>query len=323
VANLYPEVLQVVARTDGKLDTLQDLAGRRLCLGAAGGGTQRVAELVLGHYGVRQSDYEIVRFGFEEAIRALVAGEIDAAFFVAGLPTDALASVPRDGSIRFLSVDHGAALAARHAFLREGMIPRGMYAGNPSFPSRDIPTLVVNAALVTSDRMDDAIVHDLTAALFLETGVVIAEGHTRATDLNERFAQDRPPFPLHAGAYDFYHRREPPISADFSDFLGMLFSLLIPTLGMLWAAACWITQRKKDRIDEYYGQLHKFFEQAHAATEEAEATRIERDMIAMKDKAFRDLMAEKLRANDAFLIFQREFAFCFDYVLTKRRMLRK
>ena len=85
----------------------------------------------------------------------------------------------------------------------------------------------------------------------------------------------------------------------------------------------WVTQRKKDRIDGYYRKLHAFFERAHAAAEEPEMARIEREMIAMKDKAFQELMAEKLLANDAFLIFQREFSFCFEYVLAKRGMLRE
>ena len=323
IANLYAEVLQIVVRTDSGIASLQGLKGKAVGLGAEGGGTHRLAELVLNHYGLAPTAYAAKYMGFADAVKALRAGELDGAFFVAGLPTEALGSPGVDGTLRFLPVDHGAALAVCYPFLRTCTIPQGLYSCSPPSPRQDVPSVAVSAVLVAGDHLDTDLVHEVTAALFMETSRIVGEGHIRGADIDEQFAQQRPVFPLHEGAQDYYHRKEPPISADLSEFLGMLFSLLIPAAGMAWAAVVWLARRKKDRIDEYYRLLHGCFQRAHAARAEQDVAAIERELIALKDNAFRDVINEKLLANDAFLVFQREFAFCFDYLLARREAVQK
>lgn len=99
---LCNEEVHVLARAD--IAALGDLAGRRVSVGVADSGTFLTASLVLDFAEIAA---ERVTLGPKDSLEALLAGEIDAFFYVAGAPTS-LFEDPRITAAAFhlLPIEH-------------------------------------------------------------------------------------------------------------------------------------------------------------------------------------------------------------------------
>ena len=104
VASLYPEVLHLVCRTDAKINSLEDLVGHRIGVGASGSGTEQIATRLLQFVGVEPKPEPFWRGAFGEAIEGLKAGEIDAAFLLIGLGGDVVSDAMRDEQLKLAPI---------------------------------------------------------------------------------------------------------------------------------------------------------------------------------------------------------------------------
>lgn len=89
VAALYMEQVQVVSLKDS-IQSISDLKGKKVSVGAAGSGTYYNALDVLDAYGLSIKDIKPVYQSFGDSAESLKDGKIDAAFIVAGAPTAAI-----------------------------------------------------------------------------------------------------------------------------------------------------------------------------------------------------------------------------------------
>jgi TRAP transporter TAXI family solute receptor len=135
---LYPEEVHVLARAD--VATLADLAGKRVAVGVEDSGTFLTASLVLDFAEVAPA--ERVTIGPSDSLEALLKGDIDAFFYVAGAPT-ALFQDPRlsEGGYRLLPLDHPR-LAAVYQ-------PRTIPAGTYPWQADPVEAVAVKAVLMT------------------------------------------------------------------------------------------------------------------------------------------------------------------------------
>lgn len=137
---LYNEEVHVIARRD--VAALEDLAGRRVATGVAGSGTRLTADLILDLTQVEPA--ERVELGPEAALEALVAGEVDAFFYVVGAPAPLIADPRLDPASFHL-------LPLTEPVLTDVYSPTQIAAG--TYPLQDGPVdlVAVKAALVTFD----------------------------------------------------------------------------------------------------------------------------------------------------------------------------
>ncbi|MRX50040.1 TAXI family TRAP transporter solute-binding subunit [Paracoccus sp. S-4012] len=90
---LYDEEVHLLATSD--IDSLADLAGKRVAIGVENSGTYLTASLVLDLTGTEPAERRLI--SQIDALPALKAGEIDAFFYVAGAPTALFAEGDIDG----------------------------------------------------------------------------------------------------------------------------------------------------------------------------------------------------------------------------------
>ncbi|MDO5370081.1 TAXI family TRAP transporter solute-binding subunit [Paracoccus sp. (in: a-proteobacteria)] len=90
---LYDEEVHLLATSD--IDSLADLAGKRVAIGVENSGTFLTASLVLDLTGTEPAERRLISPA--DALPALKAGEIDAFFYVAGAPTALFAEGEIDG----------------------------------------------------------------------------------------------------------------------------------------------------------------------------------------------------------------------------------
>jgi uncharacterized protein len=170
IASLYYEPLWIAHRIDQPLARVAELAGRRVQIGPEGSGTRAVALTLLGANGVTADDAALGALPTGQAVDALLAGEQDALFMVAGVQSEALARLlAQEGrSIRLLDVTHHQAYARNFHFLSALVLPEGALDLGANLPDRDVHLLAPTAAL-----MGRAGLHDAFPALFIEAARAI------------------------------------------------------------------------------------------------------------------------------------------------------
>src|SRR5690606_24014925 len=201
IANLYPEVIQIVARADSGIRSVADLKGKRVAVGDAGSGTEANARQILAAAGITYNDITVRYLSFAEASNNLRDGHIDAAFVTAGIPTAAIQDVAAGRDIVLVSVgaDLAAALQEEYPFYIPVTVPGGTYSG----VNDDVPTVAVGAMLAVRAELSEDLVYNLTKALF-ENLPRLAQAHVRGGDVSLETAQDGMSLTLHPGAARYY-----------------------------------------------------------------------------------------------------------------------
>ena len=104
VAALYTEQVQIVT-TDPSLKTVEDLRGKRVCVGDVGSGTYFNAIDVFAAYDMTIDDVSPVYQSFGDSTESLKDGKIDAGFVVAGAPTTAVTDLATTKDTYLVSLD--------------------------------------------------------------------------------------------------------------------------------------------------------------------------------------------------------------------------
>lgn len=204
IAMLYPEPIQIVTLAGSGIAAVEDLAGRRVAIGARGSGTELNARQILAVHDLEDAVHPIL-LPFEDAAEALRNGYVDAAFVTAGVPTGAVANLTRlfghDIALVPIAPERAAALAERWPFYAPTTIPANTYRGL----DRDVATVAVHAMLVASDELPPETVTTLLANLFsLPTLSRLCTAHRRGCDITRAAALRGAPIALHPGAQAYY-----------------------------------------------------------------------------------------------------------------------
>jgi TRAP transporter TAXI family solute receptor len=205
IANLYPEHLHIITRRDGGINAVSDLRDKRVSLDEPGSGTLVDARIVLAAYGLTEQDIRPEYLKPELAIKLLVDNNLDAFFIVAGYPVSSLEGSETAGHIKLVPVHarERSKLVNQYNFLTEDSIPAEMYS-----QASDTPTVSVSAILVTSSRVEESLIYDITRALWNENSrLILDHGHMKGRSITLETALDGLGIPLHDGALRFYREQ--------------------------------------------------------------------------------------------------------------------
>ena len=98
IANLYPESIHLVARTDAGIASVADLKGKRVSLDEPGSGTLVDAKIILDAFGLSEADVTAEYLKPDQAADRMRDGAMDAFFFVGGAPAGAIAELASSGT---------------------------------------------------------------------------------------------------------------------------------------------------------------------------------------------------------------------------------
>ena len=100
VAALYTETCQVVVRADSDIQSIEDLHGRTVSIGAEESGSEQNARQILSAYGLNDKMVSMVNLNYEDAAAQLKAGRVDAIFMTVGAPSPVLTALAGECGIR-------------------------------------------------------------------------------------------------------------------------------------------------------------------------------------------------------------------------------
>ncbi len=201
LASLYANMVQIVTLEGSGIETLADLAGRRVSVGAPGSGTEVNALQILEANGITYDDIEEQRLNFNETADALANGDIDAGFWSVGAPTSSILNLATTQSIHVIELsaeEMDAAIEANPIFART-TLAGGTYSGVDG----DVAVVGVPNVLTVSSEMDEELAYEITKAMF-ENIADLQAVHPAANQTTIEFTLDATPVPLHPGAIRYY-----------------------------------------------------------------------------------------------------------------------
>lgn len=201
IASLYPEVIQIIVRSEVGIESIEDLKGKSVAVGAPGSGAEANASQILEFFGISYDEIEEDYLSFGEAASRLKDRQIDAAFLTAGIPTAAVMDVAATQDIKLLefSDQDVAALNKAYPYLTGVTVPAGTYNGL----DQAVQTVALQAILVAESNVDEEVVYNITKAIFENRDTLIAS-HDRAHDISLDTAQSGMTVDLHPGAQKYY-----------------------------------------------------------------------------------------------------------------------
>lgn len=203
IFSLHAEPVHLMARKQAKINQLQDLKQKRVNIGNPGSGQRALMDLVMQQAGWNKRTFKLAsELKSSEQAQALCDGNIDAAFWTAGVGNGSTQSATAACEINLVPMDDPVSLAvlAKNPALSKTIIPAGTYQGN----DKDIVSFGPRATLVTTAQMSDDMVYSLVKTIF--------ENFDSFKKLHPAFAQLEPKemvstglvAPLHPAAEKYY-----------------------------------------------------------------------------------------------------------------------
>lgn len=201
IGTLYPETIQIVTLAGNGINSVDDLRGKNVSVGAPGSGTYANAEQILAIHGITMNDIKAQHLSFDESTEGLQDGNIDAAFITAGTPTGAVEGLSAVKQVNIVPIadDKASELIAKHPYYAVDTIAAGTY-GLPS----DVKTVAVMAMLTANADLKEDTVYQVTKAIFENTGQI---GHAKGAFIKAETALDGMGIELHPGAAKYFKEK--------------------------------------------------------------------------------------------------------------------
>ncbi len=201
LAVLYNNFTHVVVRDDSPIKTIADLKGKRVNTGAAGSGTEIIANRTLEAYGLDPAkDIERQRTGVADAAAQLKDNRVDAFVWSGGLPTAAVSDLASTVKIRVLDQSDGVKKMAEKygPFYFEATMPKGTYG-----LAADVKVSGVANILVAPSSLDPALAAAILRTMF-DNASDLGTIHAEAKNFKLASAVVGSPIDYHPGAIEYY-----------------------------------------------------------------------------------------------------------------------
>ncbi|MDO6590006.1 TRAP transporter substrate-binding protein [Loktanella sp. D2R18] len=199
VAALHPSVLHMMVLADSDIQTIEDLAGKRVAVGPAGGGTLGFVNFLLPLHDMSVEDITPSFVSYSDGFSQLTDGTVDAALALSGYPAGAVMQATAGADLRFISFSDGMlekALEANGAYV-------AVEVAADVYDTETAGTVIgVNNMLIAPNSMDAATVQAVTAAIFENLEELQAE-NANARQIDPAMSLNLA-IPLHPGAQAYF-----------------------------------------------------------------------------------------------------------------------
>lgn len=163
VAALHPSVLHMIVLEGSDIRTIEDIKGKRVAVGPAGGGTLGFMNFLLPLHGMSMDDITPSFLSYSDGFSQLSDGNVDAAFALSGYPAGAVMQAAAGNKLRFISFSDGIldkALEKNGAF-EAVEIPADVYG------TAEPGTVIgVNNMLIVPNTLSADVVEKIVSSVF-------------------------------------------------------------------------------------------------------------------------------------------------------------
>ncbi len=274
LCSLYREPLWIFYRGPDSVDRLAQLEGKRVAIGPEGSGTRAIAMQLLQANEMDGAHAELVAISGNDAADALQSGEIDTAFFVAGIDAAYIQRLIKDPAIKLVELVHADAYLRRFRYLSTVTVHAGLLDLKNNVPAKDTVLIAPAATLVAKDSLHPALI-----PLLLKAATKVHHSGDLLTTTGEFPSKSFTDLPFSEDAEHFF-RFGPPVLQRFLPFwlaslidrtklmIIPLVVLLMPLIRVAPPLVRWRTRRK---IYLWYVMLRQIDQKAIQGISAAEA----------------------------------------------------
>jgi len=289
LGSVYYEPLWLFSRKGLFVQRLGDLAGRRIAMGPEGSGTRALANRLLRDNGLAQTADWVAKGG-QSAVDELLAGRVDAAFFVMSAESALIRELLSHPQVVLADFVRAPAYTRRYRFLSALELPEGAYDLAANIPNRTVRLLAPAANLVSNTDLHPAVI-----SLILQAASEVHREGGYFGDRGEFPSARLLAFPLSDEA-DHFYKHGPPLLQRFLPFWAaslvdrlkvMLLPLLVLLFPLIKVMPPIYTWRMRARVYRWYEELEKAEQQltdgdSDVATLLDELNRIETEVRQVK-----------------------------------------
>ncbi|WP_306146264.1 TAXI family TRAP transporter solute-binding subunit [Roseibium sp. MMSF_3412] len=201
VAALHPSVLHMIVLEGSDIQTIEDIKGKRVAVGPAGGGTLGFMNFLLPLHGMSMDDITPSFLSYSDGFSQLSDGNVDAAFALSGYPAGAVMQAAAGNKLRFISFSDGIldkALEKNGAF-KAVEIPADVYG------TAEPGTVIgVNNMLIVPNTLSADVVEKVVSSVFDNLEEFQAE-NANAKQIDPANSLNLA-IPLHEGAARYFNK---------------------------------------------------------------------------------------------------------------------
>ncbi len=199
IGALHPSVLHMIVLDGSDIRTFEDIKGKRVAVGPAGGGTLGFMNFLLPLHGLSMDDITPSFLSYSDGFAQLVDGNVDAAFALSGYPAGAVMQAAAGHKLSYVRFSDGklAEAIAKNAAYHEVEIAPEVYGTTEAGHMIGVSNLLIAPTSMDADKVER-----VTAAFFDHLDELRAEN---ASALQINPDQSRKLLvPLHDGAARYF-----------------------------------------------------------------------------------------------------------------------
>ncbi len=191
----------VVVAANSKIETIYDLKGKKVAVGAASSGNEKTVKLFLSYFGLNYDNIDEQFLTATESVDALKDGTIDAFLQGISAPAATIMELATTFDIRFIPIEG----EDFDRFCKENpaYAPTVLTGGTYKGQNEDVPSMTTGNYVVCTFALDEEAGYDLVKTIW-ETRDQWEPVHATCKMITLENALDGCPIPLHPGAYKYY-----------------------------------------------------------------------------------------------------------------------
>ncbi len=204
ISILYPEIIQIVVQADSNINSIADLKGKKVGIGAPGSGTEANFRQLAAIYELDYKAFQPLYLSFAASAAQFKEKSIDAFILVSASPSTIIQDIAAHQKIKILSMSDAdvTKINRQYPYLAPVTIPANTYKGQTAA----VRTVAVQAALIAGSQVPEDVVYNMTRSLF-ESQAELVRLHSKGKELSLEKATRGMSIPLHPGAIKYYKEK--------------------------------------------------------------------------------------------------------------------
>ncbi|KUK73216.1 MAG: TRAP transporter solute receptor, TAXI family [Clostridiales bacterium 38_11] len=196
--------LHLVVDGNKNINSIEDLKGKKVNLGAPGQSTRKISEMLLSSYGLTADDYKISSLPTGESIEALKDGQVDAIIVIAYAPMPGIAELALTKNIAILPIEGSNADKFNEA-MSFSLVPSKIPAGSYKGIDQEIITVSPPMTIIANKDLDTELVYQFTKATWENLDELgEANDSLKSLTLDKTVFSGWNNLPLHPGAEKYF-----------------------------------------------------------------------------------------------------------------------
>jgi uncharacterized protein len=201
--SLYAQPLNLIARSDSKIVSLQDLPGKRINLGEAGSDDRDIIQTVIRTMGWSESNFATTaELRKSEASQALCNNQLDAIAYIGAHPNSTIKSLSNNCDVKLIPVSSAELdqTVNDNPYYTYSVLSENSYRGTTA----EVENFGVMATLITSADVSDDVAYNVAKAVFEHFDAFKRSNPVLSELKKEEMVTEGLTIPLHPGAAKYY-----------------------------------------------------------------------------------------------------------------------